>query len=103
MKKAFIILAILAFATPSFAAIINSDSTTVIGGAAFKPSTLVNVDLEVSDSNYSVASKHLNGSKYYASTNNDAVISSDDCAVGDALADGTVTAADALATACVTQ
>jgi len=99
MKKAIIVLIMLMLAAPSFAATIGSSGTS-IGGATFKPSTLVILDLERNASAYSVGSKHKNGSKCYASTNDDSTISSYDGTVGTDITNSMVTAADTLATEC---
>lgn len=100
MKKAFIIFAILAFATPSFAALIASDDSTVIGGAAFQPSTLVILDLETAASAYSAGSKHLNGSKCYASVQSASTITAYDGTIGTDITNSMVADADTLATSC---
>ncbi len=93
MKKIILVLAILAFAAPSFAAIFGGAdaSTTEIGGADFKPSVLVTVDLEFAASEYAAGTKHTNGSKCYGSRNIDSTIDSFDGTVGTAGDDGMVT------------
>ncbi len=97
MKKTILILAVLAFATPSFAAIFGgtAETTTVIGGADFKPSVLVVVDLEVASAEYAAGTKHNNGSKCYGSRNIDSTINSFDGTVGTAATDTLVSSSSA--------
>lgn len=98
MKKILIVLALVALATPGFAADINSDDGTSLGGGNFKPSKSVIVSYEASATAYAAGAKHLQGTKGYAATNIDPKITEISCAAGQSKV--TVADADTLPTAC---
>lgn len=98
-KKIAVMIALLAFSAPVYAADITSAGTT-IGGAKFQPSSNVTLALVSTATNYSVASKHLNGTKGYASLDTDSQISNFDCDAGSTMSDSQVSDATTAATAC---
>ena len=90
MKKKFVILiallAMTAFAGSAFAGAIEIDTTgSEIGDATFVPSTGVTVGLFSTATEYSANSKHLSGSKCYATLSTGSDIQDGPCDVGDVI------------------
>ncbi len=103
MKKFIVILAVLLMASPSYAALFTSDSTTEIGGADLVPSTNVTVDIESDVDDYMAAAKHQNGDNVYHSGAEEADITAIDCGdagKGEDMADGQVTDEDTVVATC---
>jgi hypothetical protein len=78
MKKLFITIALLAFATSAMAAAtIDSDGTTFTDGSTFKTSALVTLAVDSDGTDYNAGTKHTNGTKAYLGTNSDPEIFED--------------------------
>lgn len=83
MKKVLLVLALIAFAAPAFAAQIDIDETgSDIGGATFKSSKSVIVSVWADSATYSAGSKHEAGTKGFGGLNADSNISEFTCAAG---------------------
>jgi len=69
--KMIALVATLLMATSSFAMMSLTDTSTVIGGGTFKPSTKVKLTATADSSNYSAISGHEQGDKEYGTNNTD--------------------------------
>jgi len=83
MKKVLIVLLLVAFATPSVAAMTEIDSSgSSIGGVTYKPSKSVIVSFVAAAATYAAGAKHQAGTSGYGTLNTDSNLSEFDCAAG---------------------